>query len=313
MLDNEKQMREQIANIHVGTVSPDCLRGHDHGPFRLCRTLGRPPWAATSRRNAVTSARVSNPSNRRGLRTILTAAGRAGVVCLAGLSVAALAACGAGQVSQTANKTSAIQGVNANVGDIAIQNAAVIGSPDISWAKDANVPVSLSLINGGDNPDSLVEAASPDAEEVVVVTGAYDPAEFSMNTASPSVTPTVSVEATTSPSAPATASAAQTPSRSPANPSPSVPNEEPQLTEQDPTVDLAAGELIALTGAKRNGEEPQFLMLKGSHKKLSAGDTVRLVLTFAKAGKVTVRLPVAPPHEPRPRVSLSHKVTEGGH
>ncbi|MGH3428689.1 MAG: hypothetical protein ACRDQZ_14155, partial [Mycobacteriales bacterium] len=46
---------------------------------------------------------------------------------------------------------------------------------------------------------------------------------------------------------------------------------------------------------------PGYLMLVMVSKQLRSGDTLTVKLTFAKAGSITLKLPVAVPPTPRPR------------
>src|SRR4051794_41536532 len=116
-----------------------------------------------------------------------------------------LSACGAGQVTQTATQNRDKVGLMAQVGDISLRAAELAAPPGDKYEQGSDAELTLAIVNGGEEPDTLVGVSGTD----------FAGAEISASSASPS------------PSAPATpsGSAAATPSGTPipsGTPAPSV-------------------------------------------------------------------------------------------
>ncbi|NUS73071.1 MAG: hypothetical protein HOQ05_06645 [Corynebacteriales bacterium] len=216
------------------------------------------------------------------------------VIGLAGLL--GLSACSSGQITQTSHKVSAIPGVNTSVGDIAIRDALVSSSPEITWPAGSDIAVSLTLVNEGTVADALIGATSTSSSEVKLAKGKLPLTELPGATPTPSATPTP----TATPSASPSATPGVTPSPSP---SPSEPVTEPQEFS-DVNVPLAPEGRVKLNGL---GEDPQYLVLVDAKNALTPGNTVTVTLRFERAGEITLTLPVGPPAEPREREPLKHE------
>lgn len=106
-------------------------------------------------------------SNRR-FRPSRALTGAAGAVALTG--VLALSGCGTGQLAQTANQTSAVNGVSAQQGEVLIRDARIAYPPRSSEAvlypAGGSAPLELTLLNTGSVPDRLVRVSSPGAPAV---------------------------------------------------------------------------------------------------------------------------------------------------
>lgn len=90
---------------------------------------------------------------------------------LAGLLVAAavtITGCAAGQVSQTADQVSSVDGGVGNVGQIGIRNALLATPANGSYAKGADVPVLLWLTNTGLSSDTLSSVSTSAASSVAI-------------------------------------------------------------------------------------------------------------------------------------------------
>ena len=85
---------------------------------------------------------------------------------------ATLTACGAGQVSQTADQASAVNGYTGNVGKIAVRNATIAftgpGNADAIYRTGQAAPLDLSVVNTGAAPDKLLRIDSPIAASGVI-------------------------------------------------------------------------------------------------------------------------------------------------
>lgn len=87
----------------------------------------------------------------------------AGAVALTGLLT--LAGCGTGQLSQTAGQISAVNGVSAEQGQVAIRDARIAYPPRSQggtlYAPGGTAPVEVTLLNTGSVPDRLLRVSSP--------------------------------------------------------------------------------------------------------------------------------------------------------
>lgn len=68
------------------------------------------------------------------MKTLKSTAARGALAFVAAGSALALTACGAGQISQTANQVAAVNGAHAEEGSLAIRDAAVVVTPDNEFA-----------------------------------------------------------------------------------------------------------------------------------------------------------------------------------
>jgi periplasmic copper chaperone A len=98
---------------------------------------------------------MAQPGTARGSR-----ARRVGAAGLTAAALVALTSCAAGQVAGSANQTSAIDGVAANVGSINLRAVAVVAPRDKSYPKGADAPLQLVLINSGMQSDTLTSVTS---------------------------------------------------------------------------------------------------------------------------------------------------------
>jgi copper(I)-binding protein len=89
-----------------------------------------------------------------------------------GLLGLVLASCGAGQTASTSQQGPSIPGVNAQAGSILVRNALVPYNPQ-GYPAGADLPVELSIFNGGPLPVRLVEVGSPVAGSVTVLDGGF--------------------------------------------------------------------------------------------------------------------------------------------
>lgn len=95
----------------------------------------------------------------------------AGALVLAG--TLALAGCGSGQLAQTAEEGAAVNGSDAQIGDIVIRDMQIAypqrpASPDASYAQGGTAQLKFGIVNEGSVADRLVRVTSPAATAVVV-------------------------------------------------------------------------------------------------------------------------------------------------
>lgn len=92
---------------------------------------------------------------------------RSGAVLAA---LALLSACGSGQRAQTYQEKSVADATNDAIGALAVRNLAVVAPREgIRHPAGSDVSMTLTLVNEGGEPDVLLEASTPAAQQVEVV------------------------------------------------------------------------------------------------------------------------------------------------
>ena len=249
----------------------------------------------------------------------------------------ALAGCGAGQITQTSSQASGVGGASANVGQIAIREAAFAfagdGKTAAIYQQGSEAPLSMTVVNFGGQVDKLTNVSSPAAESaritgdatiasgrVLLVEGlpagepagapgaaapgaTTGPGASAQATAGPGASaqatpaPGASAQATPAPGAEATpgpteqASSAPTAGANPGSrPAPATAGPEAAAT-------AAAGAAAPSSGVVTPGTTRAQVVLTGLKSDLQVGPTYPVVLTFERAGSVTLQVPVANPSE----------------
>jgi copper(I)-binding protein len=113
----------------------------------------------------------ARPADQARRTTVFRTSTRTASGLLAGLLVAAAATisgCAAGQVSQTADQVSSVDGGVGNVGPIGIRNALLATPAAGSYSKGADVPVLLWLTNTGMAADTLSSVSTTAASSVSI-------------------------------------------------------------------------------------------------------------------------------------------------
>ncbi|WP_300012039.1 hypothetical protein [Pseudonocardia sp.] len=175
----------------------------------------------------------------------------------------ALTGCGAGQISGTAEQVAAVSGANVGSGPIVVRDAVIeFGEQvagDVVHARGSDAPLSMTIVNEGAEADRLVSATSVWASEVRISGATAIPAGRAVVVQG--VPPAPPVEE------PDSEDSSVTPTPTPA-----------------PTVAPAGGTQVVLAGLVDD---------------LRSGLTYELVLTFERAGEITMRVPVGSTEEPR--------------
>jgi copper(I)-binding protein len=213
----------------------------------------------------------------------------AAVVVGAMIGAAALAGCGAGQITQTSEQVAAVAGASGNAGPIAVRDAVIEFAEDAEGAAIYPVggaaPLQMSIVNAGPQPDRLVSASSPAAASVRISGIAeIPPGQVVVVEGVPAAAPTP----TTAPQATQTAGAAPAPTAG-AAPTPTAAAPTPTPTAAAP----------APTTARVPFEQGTQVVLTGLREEVNAGLTYPVVLSFERAGDVRMDVPVANSVEPR--------------
>lgn len=218
-----------------------------------------------------------------------------------GLAAALAAGCGAGQITQTDSQLPAVNGAQAAQGPIAIRDAALAYPAGGSYPEGSDAPLVLGLVNTGSAADTLVEVTSPVAAEAELTGDTDLPGGAALAVGAPGEEAEVGGEshAHTTP-LPSSSAAGSTDSHSPVvsgthSESPAAPPSESGSATPSVSATTAAGP--ATTTATKLGKLE--VVLKGLNTKLFPGRTVPVTFVFAKAGAITVELPIAAPSAAR--------------
>ncbi|WP_134661953.1 MULTISPECIES: hypothetical protein [unclassified Amycolatopsis] len=200
-----------------------------------------------------------------------------------------LAGCGAGQITQTDTQQPAVNGTYAQVKTIVLRNAAVqYPAQGPGYAAGSPAPLTLTVINQGQQDDKLVSVTSE---------GASGPAQISGDTAivaghSLVIGPADAVEqgappqsesANSTPASDANQPASGAPSSAPSSSASSAPNS----ASNAPQTGESGGAASQLGSGK--------VVLPGLKQPLWPGATIKVTFTFQNAGPIVVELPVAAP------------------
>ena len=261
------------------------------------------------------SRRLSSP------RVVVAASAVVGVLALAG--------CGAGQITQTGSQASGVGGASANIGQIAVREAAFAftgdGKSAAIYRAGGDAPLTMTVVNFGSQVDKLTTVSSPVAESakitgdatiasgrVLLVEGSPPsaPAEATPGAsaqatpgARPSAAPGSSAQATPSPGASEQATRAPAPgpteeaSSAPAAGAAPGARPAPATAGPEAAATAAAGAAAPSSGVVAPGTTTAQVVLTGLKQDLQVGPTYPVVLTFQRAGEVTIQVPVANPSE----------------
>ncbi len=218
----------------------------------------------------------------------------------------ALAGCGAGQVTQTSSQVASVDGGSGTIGQIAVRDATIaFGSATGAavYPQGGSAPLQATIVNSGASDDRLVSASSPAASSVditgnptvaagralLISGGAATSGSGSQASGSASAAPTTGGAAPSTSASPTSSAAAgaTTPARPTSRPASATPTSGGAATAVIPT-------------PNEQGQTTASIVLTGLTKDVQAGLTYPVQLTFAKAGTVTVEVPVANPSSPRP-------------
>jgi copper(I)-binding protein len=231
----------------------------------------------------------------------------AGLVVVGGL---ALAGCGAGQVAQTAQQKPTVDGQMAQVGPLAIRDAALEYPAGGVYERGSDARLRMVVVNSGIASDSLVSVSSPVATDVTISQGASagatgsatpEPSESASATAAPSATETASGTAEPSPSAATgtpSGSASGSPSESGTTPTASP---TPSPTPENARIEIPPNSYVSFR------EDGPRVLLTGLTQRLRPGQNLTVTLRFENAGSVTMTIAVGTPEielPPAPTVSV---------
>jgi copper(I)-binding protein len=200
---------------------------------------------------------------------------RATLLLTAGLALAA-SACGAGQIAETADQITTVDGATADVGTIGLRDIAIAYPEGGAYAEGDDARLELVIVNSGIESDALVQVRTDAAAEVSLGTGGSEsPADTATPTESPTETGSPSPTETASP----TGTAGPTEATGPAAPT---------------RIELPPGQLVE---CREDGPAITFV---GLTRAFLPAEIVPITFVFERAGDVTVQVPVAVSLSPLP-------------
>ncbi|MGO1051215.1 hypothetical protein [Crossiella sp. CA198] len=205
-----------------------------------------------------------------------------------GLGIAlAVTGCGAGMNSQTSVQVAAVNGASGKVGAIELRDGQLAfpsNNPKKFYPAKSNASLGISLINSGASDDKLVSVSSEGAGSVELKGDGAVPAGFAVRAELNEPEHATTSAATTSAAPTSTSGAAGSTSGRPTGSSATSTS---AATPASSAVDskLKVGTVvITVVGLKHD---------------LWPGKTIPVVFTFAKAGQVTLQVPIAADEEHR--------------
>jgi copper(I)-binding protein len=201
---------------------------------------------------------------------------------VAGVVALGIAGCSSGQVTQTDSVQPAVNGNQGNVGDVALRDVLVAYPESGAYDMGDDAPLTLTIVNTGGMDDELTSVSSPAATKVELMGKGALPARSGLQVIIP--------EEPTETSEPATSEPSATESAPPSESSePSSETSAPETTSSEPSETETAPEDVGTMS----------LVLTGLTKDLPIGKNVPVTFVFAKAGEITLNVPIASPDEVR--------------
>jgi copper(I)-binding protein len=222
--------------------------------------------------------------------------------------------CGAGQVAQTAEMEPAVNGNMAQVDKLVLRDV-MVAFPDNgeAYAAGEDAPLVLTIANTSGDDDELVGVTSP-AGTVEIVGNARIPAHSALQVVRPGDNPNA-------PSSSESSSESSAPSSSGSSSTETTGSQTPSSEAGAPSSESSAPVVTTTTTTTTTTTEEQApdvvgtisLVITGLTGDLPFGKTVPVTFEFAKAGKVTVSLPIGAPTTARPDNRDDDMVEGEGH
>ncbi|MEU6250776.1 hypothetical protein [Glycomyces sp. NPDC047010] len=217
-------------------------------------------------------------------------AGRRAAALAIGAAALALAltGCGAGQHAETSKMQTAISGVDADAGSVALRDVQIDFGDAGNYREGGQAPLRVWMANNGDEAVSLVAVTSPVAEAVTLATEVVEveesPAEESPSAeaTTPGESASPGEDASGSPSADASPDAEETVAE--------------LVGEREFAIELAPSDYARL--APSTGS---FLLLEGLKEDVTMGTRVEVAFTFSNGETVVLDVPMGIPDVPQER------------
>jgi hypothetical protein len=250
----------------------------------------------------------------RGISTAITVR-RAAAIAIAGAAATALSACGAGLETQTDGKVSAIAGINADEGDLALRDLQVEYDSAEGYASGDDAVLRVWIGNEGDEEVRLTgvvlldEDGNPVEGLGTVTFVSADAAEEtpSEEPSTPGEDETTAADETTTEESADDAEETSTPAGDATSEAPTAPAFEGETTID---VAIAPGGYVRLD---QSVEGSDYLLLEDLGEELVYGQTIAVQFEFSDGTKVPVDLPVGQALEPDEREYYEPEEAAEGH
>lgn len=233
---------------------------------------------------------------------------------MVGLGIVAalgLAACGAGQITETDTQLPAVNGAMGQAGTVSLRNIQLAYPPDGTYPRGGKATLTGSIINDGEGQDELVSVSAPVATKVNINGERQLPSRrvliaekgFEIATSAPHSLESSAFTTTQSPSAGAASSEAPASSSAPSSASSVAPTSGSQIGAAAPTLPTA-GTTMATSLPLDRGKI--VITLEGLKEPVASGKTIPITFVFRHGGSVTLEVPIAVPTKPRGEQAEGH-------
>lgn len=230
---------------------------------------------------------------------------RVSAIAVGAVAAMALSACSAGQITQTDSKPPVITGIDADAGDIALRDIAVVFPGSQGYEAGDNAPLRMFLSNAGQSPDALVNVSVEAADDVTIVT------EESFLPPEPDEEPddeSGEDEDAAEEDAEDDGTDEGTEDEADEDGTEDEAAEDDEAADEDGTADdivTGSSEVnVELAPSNRVAMVPEtefFLQLEGLHENFLPGNTIEVVFDFESGESVTVPVPMETPADPQER------------
>ncbi|ASO17997.1 hypothetical protein FHR81_005486 [Actinoalloteichus hoggarensis] len=241
---------------------------------------------------------------------------------VAGLALV-VSGCSAGQITQTARKEPVINGINGDVGNMAVRDAQLLFPPgdEQFYPAGSDIPLSLTLVNTGTTTDRLVEVTSPsglvelEGDTVIpggtTVVATVDPSEWAdaqrrlaEQEEQDSTSPSGTTEADDADDADDTDTDADTEDADTEDGDAAGDDADGDDTGGDDAADATAPNSTPSDQANPQNRLPLeddviTVTLTDLINDLQPGTNLEIVFVFENAGQVALQVPMGPPSQPR--------------
>jgi copper(I)-binding protein len=230
----------------------------------------------------------------RGISTA-TIVRRGAAIAIAAAAATGLSACGAGQVTQTDTKQTAISGVNLDAGDLSLRDLQVeYPAESGGYEQGGTAPLQVWISNEGEESISLIGIVTDAAEQVTLVEAGEPGVDVQETTEPPRDDMT-----SDAPAGESTEDATDENTDGATDESTDQATEEP--AGEEPTsigsaefepIELTPGSFVRLDSGVENGD---YFLLEGLAEELLAGQNVIVTFLFSNGQEVEVEIPVGQP------------------
>ncbi|MEO6955443.1 MAG: hypothetical protein ABI137_01770 [Antricoccus sp.] len=199
--------------------------------------------------------------------------------------IVGLAGCSAGQLAETAQIRSAVDGTQGNVGDISVRDASFAPPLGSSYLAGSPLPLNFTVINSATGPDEI-SAVTVDGQPAKIRGALRKDASVSSGpTSTAAPTPPASSSAATS------SSSSSSPSSAAGGPSLSA----SQSASATPAKPLAPSTIALPANTLVSVGENATIVLPMAAKQYYPSQLIPVTITFKNAGDLSLKIPIGVP------------------